>query len=165
LRQWLKNILFCEIMRKARGEKLLNRRLRILVDTNVAYTFLSEREDPFFTETFEIMRLCALGNIDGYLALHSLSSIWYISRKLDDKERRKMLLRLCNILTVVGASHNEVVDAVKDANFKDFEDCLQNKCAKESVCDYIVTVNLKDFVNSEVTAIAPDELLKIIYGK
>lgn len=135
--------------------------LRILIDTNVAYTFLSEREDPFSAEIFEIMQLCALGEIYGYLAFHSLSSIWYVCRKLDDKERRKMLLRLCNILEVVGASQNAVIDAIKNANFKDFEDCLQDKCAKETACDYIVTVNIKDFINSEIPAIAPNELLKI----
>ena len=42
---------------------------------------------------------------------------------------------------------------------------LWDKCAKEADCDYIVTANIKDFSNSEVPAITPDELLKIINGE
>ncbi len=73
-----------------------------------------------------------------------------------------MILRLCNVLTVVGASQDEVINAIQNENFSDFEDCLQDKCAKEAGCDYIVTANLKDFTNSEVPAIAPNELVKFI---
>ena len=140
----------------------MSRRLCVLIDTNVAYTFLSEREDYFSNEAFKIMRLCVSGEIYGYLAFHSLSTIWYLCRKLGEKERRRIILRLCNILTVVGAGQDEIIDAIQKESFKDFEDCLQDKCAKEAGCDYIVTANLKDFMNSEVPAIAPDELLKII---
>ena len=140
----------------------MKRRLRILIDTNVAYTFLSKREDPYSAEAFKIMQLCAVGEICGYIAFHSISTIWYVCRKLNERERRQMLLRLCNILTVAGASHNEIIDAIKNVNFQDLEDCLQDKCAKEAGCDYIVTANLKDFINSEVSAITPDELLRLL---
>lgn len=73
-----------------------------------------------------------------------------------------MMLRLSNILTVAGASQDEVINAIQNEDFSDFEDCLQDKCAKEAGCDYIVTANLRDFINSEVPAIAPDELLKFM---
>ena len=140
----------------------MKRTLRILIDTNIAFTFLSEREDHFSKEILEIMSLCVTGKICGYLAFHSLSIIWYLTRKLNEKERRQMILRLCNVLTVVGASQDEVINAIQNENFSDFEDCLQDKCAKEAGCDYIVTANLKDFTNSEVPAIAPNELVKFI---
>lgn len=32
----------------------------------------------------------------------------------------------------------------------DFEDCLQDKCAKDIGADYIITCNVKDFENSEL---------------
>ena len=72
---------------------------------------------------------------------------------------------LCNILTIVGTGQDEIIDAIQNEQFKDFEDCLQDKCAKEAGCDYIVTANLRDFTNSEISAIAPDELLRIIMRK
>ena len=74
------------------------------------------------------------------------------------------MLELCELLTVTGASQNEILDAVKREDFKDFEDCLQDKCAKESACDYIVTANIKDYSNSEIPAVTPDRMLEIIHG-
>ncbi|MBO6178569.1 MAG: hypothetical protein J6O04_05315 [Selenomonadaceae bacterium] len=140
----------------------MKRKLRILIDTNIAFTFLSERNDPFSKEALKIMSFCARGKIYGYLAFHSLSIIWYLCRKVSERERRRMMLRLSNILTVAGASQDEVINAIQNEDFSDFEDCLQDKCAKEAGCDYIVTANLRDFINSEVPAIAPDELLKFM---
>ncbi|MBR3621910.1 MAG: PIN domain-containing protein [Selenomonadaceae bacterium] len=136
-------------------------KLRVLIDTNVAMTFLTKRKDPYTKEAEEVMFFCASEKIIGFLAFHSLSTIWYLGRKLGVEKGREMLETVCNILNVVGASQREVEKAIKNRDFKDFEDCLQDKCAKEANCDYIVTANMKDFINSEVPAIAPDELVKI----
>ena len=55
---------------------------KVLIDTNVAMTFLTKRKDSFVEESVEIMHLCAKRIISGYLAFHSLSTIWYLGRKL-----------------------------------------------------------------------------------
>jgi len=44
-----------------------------------------------------------------------------------------------------------------DEVFMDFEDCLQYLCAKSVNADFIVTRNPKDFVNSTIPAILPDD--------
>lgn len=43
--------------------------------------------------------------------------------------------------------------------FSDLDDCLQEECAVAVSADYIVTRNMKDFVNSKVPAILPDVFL------
>ena len=139
------------------------RKFKVLIDTNVAVTFLTKRIDPFTKESEDLMFLCGAEKITGYLAFHSLSIIWYLGRKLGEDKGREMLETICNLLTIVDASQEEVINAIHNKNFKDFEDCLQDKCAKEAGCDYIVTANLKDFANSEVPAVTPDRLLKIIH--
>ena len=63
------------------------------------------------------------------------------------------------IFSVASASQTEIIDAIEKDSFADFEDCLQGKCAKEVGADYIITVNEKDFANSEVEAINPCEFL------
>ena len=50
--------------------------------------------------------------------------------------------------------------AIKMDNFKDFEDCLQDRCAEEVSANYIITRNTEDFEASVVSAIEPDEWLK-----
>lgn len=60
-------------------------------------------------------------------------------------------------LTVTGASHEKVVDAVNREDFPDFEDCLQVQCAKKIKADYIITRNVSDYVCSNVQAVTPKE--------
>ena len=45
-------------------------------------------------------------------------------------------------------------------SFKDFEDCLQDRCAKSVDADYIITRNVDDFANSDVPALLPEKLLE-----
>ncbi len=67
---------------------------------------------------------------------------------------------VCNILTVAGARHEKIVDAINREDFPDFEDCLQVQCAKEVQADYIVTRNVSDFMYSDIEAITPNEFIK-----
>ena len=55
---------------------------------------------------------------------------------------------------------SRIIDAIEKDSFVDFEDCLQDKCAKEVGAEYIITVNEKDFVNSEIKAMNPYEFLR-----
>lgn len=129
-----------------------------LIDTNIIIDFLATRE-PFFQSASQIMEKCATGEIDGCVAFHTIPNLWYILRKVPEEKRRVWIEKICECLTVVGASHESVVQAVRTSNFKDFEDCLQDRCAKEAGADYIVTRNISDFVESNVPAIEPDRLL------
>ena len=58
------------------------------------------------------------------------------------------------------AFQKAVMKAIKMDNFKDFEDCLQDRCAEEVSANYIITRNTADFEASVVSAIEPDEWLK-----
>ncbi len=66
--------------------------MRVLIDTNVALTYVSGREEPFSNEVDAIMRKCAKEEIEGALAFHSLSTIWYQTRKLPEAIRRDWIL-------------------------------------------------------------------------
>ncbi|MBR0252360.1 MAG: hypothetical protein IJQ57_03305, partial [Synergistaceae bacterium] len=63
---------------------------------------------------------------------------------------------------VIGATHDQVINAIDEIQFKDFEDCLQDKCAQNAGVDYIVTCNIKDFDNADTKALAPDEFITMI---
>ena len=126
----------------------------VLIDTNVALNYILKRE-PYFHESDQIMAWCAAKVLDGYLAFHSLSIIWYVLRKMPDEERRGWLRSLCTILDVASATTEEVLDALEKVKFKDFEDCLQDKCACHIHADFIVTGNIKDYSDSVTKAMNP----------
>lgn len=136
----------------------------ILIDTNVALDYLTMRQ-PYYEDARNIMRVCADEQIQGFIAFHSLPNIFYILRKIhSEMERREMLRQLCLVLRVTGASHDKICNAIERSDFPDFEDCLQDECAKEVTADFIVTRNLEDFRHSQVKAITPKQLIKIING-
>lgn len=136
----------------------MQRDMVVLIDTNVIIDFLLERE-PFYEAAAEVLRKCAGNELTGYLAFHSIPNIWYILRKVPEKNRREWLMDLCSFLHVTGASHEDVVKAIANEAFGDFEDCLQDRCAKSRRAQYIITRNVKDFVGSEVSAVSPQEFL------
>ncbi len=134
----------------------------VLIDTNVVINYITGRDDDEKEASRKIMELCASDYLQGFLAFHSLSIIWYVFRKKPKEETRKWLKNICEILTVTGASHSEVLDAINNEKFTDFEDCLQVKCAKQASADYIITVNTRDYTLSPIPAIMPSDLLKIL---
>lgn len=134
----------------------------ILIDTNVLLNYLTNREDEYLEQSIQIVEMCAKGECTGYIAFHTLSTLWYVLRKRSDVERREYLKDICTIFSISSASQKEILDAIEKDSFSDFEDCLQDKCAKEVGADFIVTCNIKDFCNSEVPAVNPIEFIEIM---
>ena len=133
-----------------------------LIDANVILDYITEREDPFRDGSKKVMELCARDRFRGYMAFHSLSIIWYFLRKRPVKERRFWLRSVCDILTVVGAEHEQVLEAIDNEAFEDFEDCLQDECAWNAGVRYIVTCNVKDFRQAKATVCNPDEFAALL---
>jgi predicted nucleic acid-binding protein len=137
--------------------------MEVLVDTNIIVDFLITRE-PFFEVSSKIIAKCANGELSGYIAFHSIPNLWYILRKVPEDKRREWLIDICGFLRVAGANHDEVLKALRKAEFKDFEDCLQDKCAKSVGAEYIITRNVADFSEAEVPAISPEDFLATVQG-
>ena len=131
----------------------------LLIDTNVLLDILQNRK-PFYDAAYRVIKLCAENRARGYIAFHSVSNLWYILREFSANAKREKLRDICNILTVCTTGHHEVLQALDNTNFKDFEDCLQDECALSVHADYIITRNVGDFSNSRVKAITPADFLE-----
>ena len=134
--------------------------MRILIDTNVLIDYILRRE-PYTDDAEKIIFLCKNMQIEGCIAAHSVMNIFYILRKLMTLEKRKKFLNhISEFIEIVGIDRRKIMSAVNNDQFTDVEDCLQSECAKEFSADYIVTRNVKDFQNSTIPAISPDDFLK-----
>lgn len=137
-----------------------------LIDTNVIMNFITSREDPYKDACFEVMKLCAEDGFDGYIAFHSLPTIWYVIKKQKgEKEARMWLNDICDMLTVTGTTQEQVKAAINNSEFRDFEDCLQDECAVHANAEYIVTCNVRDFKHAKTKVVTPDVFIKIITGE
>ena len=132
----------------------------VLVDTNIIIDALANRE-PYADKAKKILEKCAAREVTGILAAHSIPNMFYIFRKnFSQDERRFLLKNLCNIFKISDLNAKKILAALENEKFVDFEDCLQEECAVESMADYIVTRNPADFANSRVKVILPEEFLK-----
>lgn len=132
----------------------------VLVDTNIIIDALANRE-PYADNAKKILEKCAAREVTGILAANSIPNMFYILRKnFSQDERRFLLKNLCNIFKISDLNAKKILAALENEKFVDFEDCLQEECAVESMADYIVTRNPADFANSRVKVILPEEFLK-----
>ncbi len=136
--------------------------MRVLVDTNIILDYLLERE-PFAETAKKIIKASQTKRIEGYIAAHTISNIFYILRKTYNAEDRKSILKdICRLFEIEGVDKEIVIRSLDNTQFSDFEDCLQMECARSFHADYIVTRNLKDFENGDIPAVTPGDLLLII---
>jgi predicted nucleic acid-binding protein len=139
--------------------------MRVLVDTNVLIDFIAQRF-PFCTSAEQIVYACGNGKIEGYIAAHSISNLFYILRKqYTVEERRQVLKDMCTLFTVVEIDSKKIVEALGDNGFDDLEDCLQEKCAVAVEADYIITRNIKDFMNAQVKSLDSETFVNTVLNK
>lgn len=135
---------------------------RILVDTNILLDYLLTRE-PFYEDAANIVSVCVDGKVNGCVAAHSISNMFFILRKdYNVKERREILSNLCSIFDVEGIDKGKLIAGLQNEDFSDFEDCLQMECAKSYGAGYIVTRNIDDYKISEIEAILPKDYLRLL---
>ena len=135
--------------------------IRILIDTNIVLDWLMCRK-PFQEHARFIMEKCLFGDLDGYLTAHSISDLFYILRKdFDVNKRKKLLLLLCDNMKVIIEDKDTIRTVLMNEKWTDLEDGLQMQCALREELDYIVTRNIKDFQNSSVMPVLPEQLIAL----
>jgi predicted nucleic acid-binding protein len=131
---------------------------KVFLDTNVIIDLIADRK-PFSKQAIEIFSYGENKKLKLFTSSHSIATTHYLMKKyMDEKRLREVLLSLLDYLTVVAVD----VDIFKKSlrsNHKDFEDAIQILCASNvEKMEFIVTRNIKDFRNSEIPVLTPDEL-------
>lgn len=143
-------------------ESTENNQIKVLIDTNIILDVLLVRDD-FFAASNKILNLCHENKIHGYIACHSIPTLWYILRKSGTEEMRRALISALLVYFDVPEMNKDLIrNALSRTDFKDFEDCLQDESAIKVNADYIVTRNKCDFEKSKIPAYYPEELIKIL---
>lgn len=136
--------------------------MNLFFDSNIILDYLIPT-NSFHEEASEIIKTVFDGKVNGFISAHSMTDIFYISRKYFSLEdRRQFLLLIASTFQIIAETREDFLAVLNDKNFFDLEDGLQMKCAENSNLDYIVTENLKDFKTSKVPAICiADALSKL----
>jgi predicted nucleic acid-binding protein len=135
---------------------------KIFLDTDVIIDFLIDRR-PFSESAAQIFSLAESGEIEAFVSTLCFNNIYYITRRLADSKTAVELLRKLTLITTVLPVDQMVLKQALSSNFKDFEDAIQNFCAKqEKEISVLITRNIKEYQKSDLAIHTPDSYLKII---
>lgn len=137
--------------------------MRIFLDTNVWIDFLAERF-PYYLSAASLFTCAEEGKC--YVVISSLSMInaQYICcerGKMPLASWKQKVTTLKDLYDVCSVDSSDVFSSA-EADWTDFEDCVQFYAAKRSGCDVIVTRNPKDFSQSDMVVMTPEEMLELL---
>lgn len=130
----------------------------ICVDINVLLDVLQRRE-PHYRASSAVLERVVAGRVEAALPAHAFTTIHYLVGRYSDQARADSVIDwLLKNFSVLRVDRNTVIRARSLAG-EDFEDMVLAASAEEAGCDYLVTRNVRDFRQSPVPALTPDEYL------
>jgi predicted nucleic acid-binding protein len=135
--------------------------MKILIDTDILLDIILDRP-PFADPACQLLDLAQKGEVDAYVAWHSVANLHYISaKKVSEKTSRAFLKNLFSFAKIAPVVTADLFRALS-LNTTDFEDAMQAAAALACGAEMIATRNLRDYVKSPVKAYAPKDVLKQI---
>ncbi len=136
-------------------------KLRVLVDANVVLDVLAKRQ-PHYPTSAAIWALAEQGEVEGLLAAHSVTTLFYLLAKhLGQQQANLALTQLLQVFDVAAIDRDVILKALA-LGWQDFEDAVQMAAALKSQANYLVTRNPKDFKDELVQVLQPGDLLALL---
>lgn len=138
---------------------------KIFLDTNIGIDLLTNRL-PWSVPAAEIMSLANGSKVLTFCSSLSLATINYYMLK-EKISREQIVAKLENFISLcfpIAVDINVAKSALK-SSFKDFEDAMQYYSAINEDCDIIITRNKKDFAQSQIPVMEPQEFLDEFYNE
>ena len=133
----------------------------MLIDTDVLLDFFLNRQ-PFAEYSTQMVALCELGELRGFVTPVIVSNLYYILRR--NSTHGKVISEITKLLSMVDvlSMNKAVVMAALQSRFNDFEDSLQYSAALQSGnISVIITPNIKDYRKSEIGVMTPETFVRL----
>ncbi|MES1937481.1 type II toxin-antitoxin system VapC family toxin [Salinisphaera hydrothermalis] len=130
----------------------------ILIDLNVVLDVVQKRE-PHYTASAAVMGRVTDGRVAACLPAHAFTTLHYlVSRHQTETTANRVVDWLLRYFEVAGTTSRELRRA-RALGWPDFEDAVVAAAAESHSCTHIVTRNVRDFSDSPVLALTPEEFL------
>jgi|Laugresp1bdmlbsn_1035097.scaffolds.fasta_scaffold00393_6 predicted nucleic acid-binding protein len=131
---------------------------KLFIDTNVLIDFLDKRK-PFFNDIAKISTLVEDNQFKLVASSISFVNAFYVLRKKNENKLVIESLKRFRVICEVSSIDDLVIDKSLFSDFNDFEDAVQYYSAIHAKCDILITRNEKDFKNSKIPVMTPNEFL------
>lgn len=135
--------------------------MKVFLDTNIFLEYFEQRREC--QSVAKLFDAIEDGKVKGVVSVGCVYTLAYLVRMELKRQGiyrpeqtiklRSTLNTILSMVTSVGITHKRLVQGVNDANFDDIEDSFQYQSALQSKCDALVTINLRDFENVDVSKI------------
>ena len=133
-------------------------KLRVLLDLNIILDVLTRRE-PFYADSAKIWEKVETGHVDGMLAAHSVTTLFYLLLKnKTHQDASNIIQSLLQVFEIAGVDEGVIMQALALA-WQDFEDAVQAVAAARSGAMYIITRNIQDYKDSPIPTFTPTDFL------
>lgn len=139
----------------------MSAKLSVLFDLNVILDVLQRRE-PFHAMSARILASAETGLIEGWVAAHSLTTLFYLLAKHQSAEQARVTLSELLSFLSVAAVDEEVIEQALNLPYQDFEDAVQMMAAVRAGVRYLVTRNVRDYKAGPLPVLQPAELLALV---
>lgn len=134
---------------------------RILIDLNVLVDALNRRE-PFFEASANVLAMVETGRIDGWIAAHSVTTLFYLIAKDTSRDMARVhLLNLLRFLKIAPVDYRTIEQALA-LPYRDFEDAVQMIAGVHAGVECVVTRDPADFKSGPLPTLSPIEMLALI---
>jgi len=140
---------------------MAEKKLVVLFDLNILLDVLQARPQ-FYDLSARLLADAETGKIQGWLAAHSVTTLFYLISKGHSPDQAQVTLTsLLQFLQIAPVNQN-VIEQALNLPYRDFEDAVQMSAALQIHADYLVTRNEKDFQPAPLPVVQPAELLAIL---
>ena len=137
---------------------------KIFLDANVIIDLLAERKQWLFY-IVEILEYAKTKNICLYCSIISLPTVDYIMERQEKISHDIVIKKIDFFISLCEPilADKQIAKSALKSPFKDFEDAMQYFSAVSEGCDVIITRNKKDFLESKIPVMEPQEFLDSFY--
>ena len=133
---------------------------RLFLYTNIVVDLLEKRE-PFCQDALRLFTMAYEKKVQLVVSPMTYATASFLLRKHGSEGVRNLLSNFRQ-LSRVATSNERVVDDSLASRFSDFEDAMQYYTAINAKADFIITRNVKDFINSKLPVMTATEFLATI---
>ncbi len=132
--------------------------MKVVVDLNVLLDVVQKR-DKFYLSSAAVLEAVVEKKVQGFIPAHLITTLYYLTARYSSKENADLLIEWILIHFQIGVETKQEFLTAINLGFSDFEDVVVAGVARSHQCRFIITRNIKDFKNSPVQTMTPEEFI------
>ena len=133
---------------------------KIFLDSDVILDMLLKRPG-FYLPSANIIALAYERRINAVTSSVAFVNVHYFLDKYDRNNKFQLLTRIRSVISILEVGET-VIDLALKSGLNDFEDTVQYYTALKANVDFIITRNIKDYKQSTIPVLTPDQFLTIL---